>query len=347
MPTKLPSLAFACAWLFAACSSSAQPARQMTPAEVVATVNGAPITLGEVDAKALQESVSQFGNARLVQALYLARRAALDELVGNRLIELEAKAQGVEVATFIEKEITGVAPAPTDVDAEIWYRANAAAVQGRTFAEIREPIKGLLQQQRLDNAQAALLARLKEKTPVAITLEPPRQTVVSAGHPAKGPANAPIEIVEFSDFQCPFCQRATPTVTQVLQKYGDQVRLVYRHFPLPNHPDAQPAAEASACAHEQGKFWPYHDRLFAEFGKLSVADLKAHAAAVGLDVTAFNACVDSGRFKTRVEQDVQEAQALGVTGTPAFFVNGRALEGAQPLEAFTRLIDEELAAKKK
>jgi protein-disulfide isomerase len=334
------------ALLLSACSSSAQSARQMTPSEVVATVGGVPVTLDEVDTTALQQSAADFGGARLVQALYLARRAALDEIVGNRLLDLEARARSIDRATLVQREITDVAGAPTDADVEFWYQSNPTMVQGRPLEQLRPAIRSLLLQQRLDAAQEALITKLKDKTAVTISLEPPRQTVATAGHPTKGPEKAPIEIVEFSDFQCPFCQRALPTVQQVLAKYGDRIRFTYRHYPLPNHPAAGPAADASLCANEQGQFWAFHDRLFADFNKLSEADFKAHAVALKLDPAKFDACVNTRRFKEVVEKDLKDGEALGVTGTPAFFINGRALEGAQPLEAFTRLIDEELAAKR-
>ncbi|MGC4080780.1 MAG: DsbA family protein [Vicinamibacterales bacterium] len=172
---------------------------------------------------------------------------------------------------------------------------------------------------------------------------PPRFEVSDGGRPARGNTSAPIELIEFSDFQCPFCQRANPTVEQVLKTYGSQIKFVYRHYPLPNHPNARPAAEAAACAEVQGKFWEYHDRLFANPSKLADADLKAHAAALGLDTATFNTCFDNRQQKTGIDKDMADGEAVGVTGTPAFFVNGRAIEGAQPFESFKRVIDEELA----
>ena len=160
------------------------------------------------------------------------------------------------------------------------------------------------------------------------------------------PLAAAVEIIEFSDFECPFCLRAHPTVQKVMAEYGERVRLVYRHYPLPNHPNAVPAAEASACANEQGKFWPYHDRLFASPGRLSAADLKQHAVELGLDAAQFNACVDERKYRADVQADMQAGQRAGVSGTPAFFINGRPLTGAQPYEAFARIIDEELARRR-
>jgi protein-disulfide isomerase len=333
--------------ILAACSTAAQSAKQMAPTDVVATIGATPITLAEVDVKALQESVSNFGSARLVQALYMARRAALDEIIATRLIDQEAKAKGVDHDSLVEKEIEQAAPTPTDADVEFWYQTNPTAVQGRSLDQLRVAIKSLLIEQRVSAAHDQFVARLKLKTAVTIGLEPPRQAIASAGHPDKGPKDAAVEIVEFSDFQCPFCQRANPSVDQVLKTYGDRVHFVYRHYPLPNHPNARPAAEAAACAQEQGRFWQYHDRLFSSPDKLTDADLRSHAAAVGLEEARFGACVDGHRFKNQVDQDVKDANAAGVTGTPAFFINGRSLEGAQPFEAFKQLIDEELAAKKR
>jgi protein-disulfide isomerase len=339
--------AFAAAALvcLVACSTAAQPARQPAADDIVATVGSTKITLSQVDDRAMREPVSAFGTARLGQALFMARSAALDELVGNELLDQEARKRGVERPALVEKEITSLVSPPTDAEIEAWYQANAARVQGAKLEEVRLPIRNMLAQQRMDAAREQFITTLKAKTAVSIALEPPRQKVADAGHASKGPANAPIVMVEFSDFQCPFCQRANPSVDQVLKTYGDKIRFVYRHYPLPNHPDARPAAEAAACAQEQDKFWPYHDQLFANASKLSAKDLKDHAAAAGLDPARFASCVDSHRTKSKVDADIADADAAGVSGTPAFFINGRPLEGAQPFDAFKRIIDEELGTK--
>ncbi|MQA28248.1 MAG: thioredoxin domain-containing protein [Luteitalea sp.] len=332
-------------WGLAACSTAAQPAKQPAPDDTVATVGTTAITLSQVDERALRRPVGAFGNARLGQALYLARLAALDDLVGNELMDQEATKRGVERAQLVETEIASLVTTPTDADINTWYQANPARVQGATLDQVRVPIRNMLIEERMDVAREKFLVTLKARTPVSISLEPPRQKVADAGHASKGPDTAPIVMVEFSDYQCPFCQRANPTVEQVLKTYGDKIRFVYRHYPLANHPDARPAAEAAACAQEQDKFWPYHDQLFANVSRLSAQDLKDHASAAGLDSVQFASCVDSRRFKSRVDADVAEAEEAGVTGTPAFFINGRPLEGAQPFEAFQRIIDEELERK--
>jgi protein-disulfide isomerase len=345
MPSPRTGLAVASLIAFAACSTAAQPIRQQTADDVVATVGGARITLAEVDARALTMPAANFGNLSLAHALYEARRAMLDEMIGNRLLDADAKTRGVDREALVQQEITAKVSEPTDANVADWYKANQQRVQGATLEQVAAPIRALLVQERTAAARRAYVDRLKASTAVTLMLEPPRVSVSDAGRPSKGPASAPVQIIEFSDFECPFCFRANPTIAQVLSTYGDRVRLVYRHLPLPNHPNARPAAEAAACANEQGRFWEYHDQLFANQSKLSAADLKQHAAELKLDTAKFNACVDSRKFQKDVDADLDAAQLLGVSGTPHFFINGRALSGAQPLESFKQIIDEELARK--
>jgi protein-disulfide isomerase len=331
----------------AACSSSAQQSRRVAPNEVIAMVGSTPITLAEVDDKALDQPAGNFGSSKLSQALYDARRAALDEIVALRLMDDAAKTQGIDRAALIEKEITAKVPTVTDPEVAAWYEANKGRVQGASLDQVRQPIRAFLTQERMQTVREQYVDTLKSKTPVRVMLDPPRQKVAPAAtSPVRGPANAPVEIVEFSDFQCPFCQRADPTVTQVLNTYGDRIRLVYREYPLPNHPNAKPAAEAGMCANEQGKFWPYHDRLFANQQRLGTNDLKQHAVELGLDAARFNTCLDSHKYQSLVEADINAGNDAGVNGTPAFFINGRMISGAQPFEAFKKIIDDELALKK-
>ena len=341
------ALTIACACASLACSTAAQQTRTQQPTDVVATVAGTSITLAQVDEIALQQQIAPFGNVRLSQALYLARRAALDELVGNLLIAREASARGVGKEALVRQEVNGKVAMPTDADIDAWYQTNKDRLRGATLDTVRPAIRDYLVEERTRDAREAFLNRLKEKTPVTVSLEPPRHTLAAAASPAKGPENAPIEIVEFSDFQCPYCLAANPTVTRILDTYGDRVRFVYRNYPLPNHPQARPAAEAAQCANAQGRFWPYHDRLFANPSKLSEGDLKRAAAELGLDTARFNACFDSHQFKETIDADLQVGQDAGVTGTPAFFINGREITGAQPFELFQRIIDEELQLKKR
>jgi protein-disulfide isomerase len=244
---------------------------------------------------------------------------------------------------LIDKEISTKIQDVTEADVVAWYNANPGRVNGAQLDQVKTPIRNLLIQQRSAIAYQSFIEQLKLKTAVRVSLEPPRQKIATADSPAQGPASAPIEIVEFSDFQCPFCYRSFPTVKQVLSTYSGKIRFVYRNYPLPNHAQARPAAEAAQCANEQGQFWPYHDRLFADQSKLGTDDLKASAAALGMDAARFNACLDSHKYKARVDADMQAGNEAGVNGTPAFFINGRLLSGAQPFDEFKRVIDEELA----
>jgi protein-disulfide isomerase len=329
-----------------ACSqTSAQQARRQLPTETVATVAGASITLAEVDDKALEQPASAFGSAKLSQALYEARRAALDEIVANKLMDAAASAQGIDRAALIEKEITAKIPPVSETDVASWFQANQGRLQGAPLEQVKQPIRAFLVEERMRGIRSQYVDALKAKTSVTIALEPPRQKVSSAGSPSKGPTSAPIELIEFSDFQCPFCLRADPTVQQVLSTYGDKIRFVYRHYPLPNHPSARPAAEAAACAAEQGKFWPYHDLLFANPSKLSDADLKQHASTLGLNTGQFNTCVDTHKPKGLIDADLKAGEEAGVNGTPAFYINGRMISGAQPFDVFKKIIDEELSRK--
>jgi protein-disulfide isomerase len=184
--------------------------------------------------------------------------------------------------------------------------------------------------------------RLREAAKVEILIEPPRVQIAANG-PSRGPEAAKVTIVEFSDFQCPFCKRVTPTLEAIAERYPNDVRIVYRNFPLRNHTRATPAAEAALCAEEQGKFWPYHDLLFANPRALEDSHFSSYAEQLELDKEAFEACYQEGRFRDQVARDLAEGRAAGVTGTPAFFVNGMMLSGAQPKEAFFELIDAELA----
>ena len=184
-----------------ACSSSAQQARRPAPNEVVATVGTKSITLSEVDDKALEAPASNFGG-KLSQALYDARRLALDEMIASILMDEAARAEGIDRAALVEKEITKKAPAVSDAEIAAWYQANQARVQGRSLEEVRQPIRTFLTQERMQAVRAKYIDDLKSKTAVRVMLDPPRQKVaMAANSPARGPAAAPIQIVEFSDFE--------------------------------------------------------------------------------------------------------------------------------------------------
>lgn len=210
-------------------------------------------------------------------------------------------------------------------------------------AAVRESMSTIIAALPSSTGSAAVAQAQPQQPP---TQDPPiRYKVEEAGNPALGPQNAPITIIEFSDFQCPFCKSFhDQTFSRLQKKYEGKIRFVYRDFPLSEiHPLAQGAAEAADCANEQGKFWEYHDMLFQYQPQLEATALMAYANKLNLDMKVFQACLESHKYKSEVEGDYAMAIGLGLTGTPTFFVNGRILVGAQPLEAFSAYIDAELA----
>jgi protein-disulfide isomerase len=202
---------------------------------------------------------------------------------------------------------------------------------------------------------ARSLENFKQAVDVALGIAPaPSQPVAAPPAPAAivkidskgaasiGPDDAPVVIVEYSDFQCPFCARVVPTLKSIAEKYPKQVRIAFKHFPLDFHPKAKPAHMASMAAEEQGKFWEMHDRIFEHQSEMSPEHLTAHAQEIGLNLDQFKKSLNNTEYQKEMEQNLAEGRQLGVTGTPTFFVNGKRLVGAKPLEAFVELIEEEL-----
>ncbi|MEQ1898158.1 MAG: DsbA family protein [Vicinamibacterales bacterium] len=284
--------------------------------------------------------------AEAEQSFYDGRKAALDRLVARMLVEKAAAARAVDADRFVKDEIAKRRKPVTDADVSGFFKANQPQMRGRPLEEMAPSIKAFLDEQQEDAARDALIAELRKAgAPVRMQLEPPRVQVAVAGHdPSRGPATAPITLVEFSDYQCPFCGRVTPTLKRLRDTYGERIRIVWKDFPLYDiHPQAQKAAEAAWCAGEQGKYWEFHDRLFANQSTLGTEGLKQHATAVGLEPVGFNACLESGRHATRVQDGAQLGRDLGVDSTPTAFINGRRVTGAQGYDAFAEIVDDELA----
>jgi protein-disulfide isomerase len=275
---------------------------------------------------------------------YELKRRALDDIIANKLIQAEAATQKLTPDELVRRNAeTKVAPA-TEAEVTAFYEARAKQING-PLSQVKQQIENAVQQAKIQQARQEYVRQLRDKSPVIVLLRPPQTGVaIAEASRAKGPADAPITIVEFSDFQCPFCRNAAKTVQEVARKYGSQVRLAFRDLPLRHlHQNAQMAAEASRCAADQGKFWPYHDLLFANQANLDRSALLQHARTANLNGATFQSCLDSGKHKDAVEKDVQEAQAAGVSGTPAFFINGVLLKGDVPASAFEKVIEEELA----
>jgi protein-disulfide isomerase len=214
-----------------------------------------------------------------------------------------------------------------------FVNGDISALSGRPFEEVKEQLRGSLKQGKIQEARQDYLKGLRKGSDVTILLAPPRVQVGFDPKRLRGNPKAQVMIVEFSDFQCPYCRRVEATLKGLLSQYGDHVSLAYRDYPLIQlHPQAELAAEASRCAGEQGKFWEYHDRLISE-NKLELAALLEYARTFKLDEKQFDACMSTQKYRTEVQRDLEEGTEAGVTGTPGFFINGVPFSGAQSPEA--------------
>jgi protein-disulfide isomerase len=321
-----------------------------TNAKGVAEINGQFITQEELnqaaaeDLKGLETKRLQ-NDAGLAQDKQEIMTKALDELVANKLIEAEAKKQNVPPEKLLENEVDSKVKAPTEVEAGAFYEANKARIPIPKEQAMPQVMGYLLERNRAQ-AHEAFVKRLKKDYGYKSYLEPLRINIETTGYPTLGPASAPVTIVEFSDFECPFCGGLFPTLKRIERDYADKIRVVYRQFPLASiHPHAEKAAEASLCAFEQQHFWEFHDSMFGNQKELTVDDLKKRAVDMKLDSQKFNDCIDSGREVPAIQKDIQEGARGGVSGTPAMFINGRFLSGNQPYEAIKDLIDDELERK--
>jgi protein-disulfide isomerase len=333
-------------WLSSvACNSAQSPAaaQAQSPApgasDPVATVGGAAISRAELDALVAPQI------AKLDEQAHQIRRAQLDELIAQKLIAAEAKARNLSPEALEKAEVTDKVTQPTQGDVDAFVAANRARLPGDPAA-LMPQIRQYLTEQRQGARREAFLEELRGKTKVQVLLKAPavfRATIDLTGAPTRGTSDAKITVVEFSDFHCPFCKRVQPTLTQLLAKYPNELKLVYKHMPIDQlHPQARRAAEASWCAQQQGKFWEYHDLLYSGGPDGSEPTLSALAGRAGLDPSAYKQCMGSGKAAAVVQQQVDEGAKFGVSGTPGFFVNGRFLNGAVPLDAFVQVIDEEL-----
>lgn len=309
--------------------------------EVLATVDGEPITMPDVYARA-------GGELDRIELQYrLARQHvvedALETLVRERVLFGEARARDRTVEDLILDEAGGSYTAP-EPEIAAWYEDNRARLGGRTLDQVRSQIADHLREERRNEAMARLEERLFRERGVQIHLQPVRIEFDNSRAPALGAPAAGVTLVEFSDFQCPYCAQVAPTLKELERAFEGQVRIVYRHFPLTNiHPFAFKAAEASMCAQEQDQFWAMHDLIFQEQSRVSIADLKDKARRLGLSQRDFDTCLDSGRYAELVQQDLEEGRRAGVTGTPTMFVNGVRLEGgAVSLDVAAEAVRKEL-----
>jgi len=302
------------------------------PLQVVAKVSGADLTLSDLQ---------HLEGGKLLQAeyqYYLNERKALEELIDNRLLADEAQRRGTSLDQLLETEVYKGVKDPTEDQLEVYYEGLDTQ---DSFESVRQDVLQHIRELRRSKARAAYVEQLRKQAEIHIQLMPPSAQVDIASAYARGPASAPVVLVEFADYQCPYCQKVNPQIQQLQKEYGDKLTVVFKDFPLPMHHGSEKAAEASRCAGEQGKFWEYHDVLF--YSKLTELDaLKEHARVLKLDGDRFDACLDGGAEAGAVKKDLDEAKSLGLTGTPSFFVNGHFFSGVVDYAALKDIVNQQL-----
>ena len=315
----------------------------------LATINGEVLTEADVRTTAASEFDAidterlQF-EATTKQKEHETLSQALKGIIADRVIQAEAADRGITVNELLDAEVEANIAEPSQAEMDNLYQLNQQQLGGVSREVGMAQVRQFLLDRNYDVSLEAFVSRLRTEYGVEVKLGPYRVDLDLAGHPAAGPQDAPITFVEFSDFECPFCRRTQPVIGRIEEAYGDQIRFVYRQFPLTDiHPRAQKAAEASLCASDQGEFWTMHDALFAEPIELEVASLKFKAINLGLDTDTFGTCLDSGKYAEQVRADLRAGMAAGVTGTPTIYINGRPVGGAQEFAAYAAIIDDELS----
>jgi protein-disulfide isomerase len=305
---------------------------------VAAEVDGEKITEAQLDERiknAMWKQNTEDGNPNVV---YELREAELKNLVQQRALEREAKSRGLDVPGLIAAEIA--ARPVTDDEVKAFKEAHKDRMPPIPDEALFPQIRQHLQDQR----EAQIREEYAGKAQVTVMMVAPTVTVTTTG-PAAGPADAPVTLVEFADFQCPYCVRAVPVIADMRQRYPTQLRVVFKHMPLDTiHPRARPAARAAVCAEKQDKFWQLHDAMFQNHGALEDDQLRTYAGTAGLDLAAYDACIAAPETDARVTADFEEGRAAGITGTPAFVLNGRLLRGLRSPDDLAQRIDDALAA---
>lgn len=329
----LTLLAFAvCVGLASGQNAPVAPAQSK---QIVATVGGQPIYDDDL-IPSIQPQLLTLRNQE-----YEIKRKALENLIQQKLLEKVAQQKGLTTEELLRKEVDEKVQEPTDAEVEAYYLPQKDRIN-RPLDEVRPQVRQALKQAKIQQLRQDYMKNLRKGVEVSVLLSAPKIHVDFDPQRVRGNAKAQVMIIEFSDYQCPFCHQVEPTLKDVLAKYGDKVSLAYRDFPLTIHPQAEIAAEASRCALEQGKFWEYHDQLFVA-SNLERPALIDYAKALKMDDKRFDSCLGDGKYKSEVQQDAREGALAGISGTPAFFINGVQLTGAQTPDTFIRTIEDELA----
>ena len=272
-----------------------------------------------------------------------AMMGALERVLEEKLLALEAAEQGISKEQLIDREIRGKVEDPTEAEIDRVYELNRTRVN-RPKEDVAEQIKKFLRDRSEKEIRAAFMAGLEQKHKVIRNLEPFRFDIKTDGLPSIGPNDAPVKLVLFSDFECPYCLDFSFTLKEIVRNYGDKVQLVFRQFPLTSiHANAQRAAEASFCAGDQQRFWEMYDILFENQRELTEENILKLIEPLELDAEKFRECLTSGRHKPEVLRDIRAGSAAGTDSTPTLYINGIYLSGGQPYENVAAIIDKELA----
>jgi protein-disulfide isomerase len=317
------------------------PGEQAAKAEVLGSVGERTIDGSEI------EQSLRIPLYELEMEKYRLVNRRLQQTIGEELLARAARAAGKSVSEYVTQQIQQQAGTVSDEEINIRYQearrgVSGSGPNGEDEQRGKEEMKNSILRERAAHALRALLARLATEANVSILLQPPEAPVIqlSEGNdPSMGLPTAPVTIVEYGDFECLICKESVPILQQLLKLYPEQVRLVYRDFPLASHPQAWPAAEAAQCADEQGQFWAYHDALFAQAPDLNAGTYPKLAEQVHLDAEQFATCLKSGHGKAAVAKDQAEGHRLGLSGTPTFFVNGRYMGGFQSLDRLREAVE--------
>ncbi len=304
--------------------------------EIVAYVNGKPISASDLETSAK----GQF--QQLWAKIYQAKRKALNDLINSMLIDAAAQEAGISTEAYLAENIEAKIAPPTEAEITAFYEKQKSRIKG-PLEQVKGKIAEYLKNMQALEKRQVLIARLRKSAEVKILLEPPR-TIIPLDNAAFtiGDKNAEIVLIEFSDYQCPYSKKAQPTVRRVLDEYMGKTYYAFIDYPLPFHQDALKTHEAARCAGEQGKYPEYNKKIFDNQKSLGVDALKKYAKDLGLEEKAFEACLDSGKFSEKIQHSIEQGKNSGVSGTPAFFINGIMLSGAQPFEAFQEVVNTEI-----
>lgn len=302
---------------------------------VLATINGSPITAAEVDEMA-KDQMQRFN-----LQLYQIRKGALNAMIDDKLIAEAAKKENIDAEEYLKKEVDSKISEPTEEEIKGIYTSKMGD-QKVPLENVKDQIANYLKQMKTNDVRNQLIARLRKDAKVEIKIDAPRVDIDTGDAPSVGPKNAKITMIEFSDYQCPFCKRVRDTVWELVDEYKGKIKYVFMDFPLSFHQQSQKAHEASRCAGEQEKYFEYNKKLFSNQTKLSVADLKNYARELKLNTKKFDSCLDEGKYADEVKKSLEVGAKAGVSGTPAYFINGIMISGAQPKEKFVEIIEDEL-----